>query len=99
MANDTWNEEIVDITPTVEGAKAHYKAGKEEWIPTTVGIADYFLNVLPPIYGSNGCFACSEPYTHNRFGEGVYLAFRNVNRHTNTAEAKYCTRKQLRENA
>ena len=68
--------------------------GNIPWTKTTAEIADYFLNVLPPIYG-DGCFACSEPYTDNHAGRPVYLTFRRVYRNLNEAEARYCTRAEI----
>ena len=92
-----------DIKPTLDAAKEQFETrlpdgafvpGKREWVPSTAAVADYFINVLPPIYG-RGCFACSEPYSDNERGEPVYLTFRDVNYFLNTAEAKYCTRREI----
>jgi hypothetical protein len=85
----TENEQIKTkgITNTVETAQNLYKQGNREWVETDPQTFEYFLNVLPPIYG-RGCFACSEEWMHNHQGEGVYLWFRNF---SGKYEARYAT--------
>ena len=84
------------IKRLVEAVQEAFRNGDKIWIRTTAEVADYFLNVLPPIYGP-GSFACSEPYTDNAEGHPVYLAFRNVSYLKNTAEAQYLTLKEIKE--
>lgn len=79
---------------TKAAADAFYR-DDPKWIGTTSAIANYFLEVLPPIYGP-GKFACSEPFTDNANGEPVYLTFRNVCDDTGTAEARYCTASEVK---
>ena len=83
-----------DIKQLVDAAHAAFAAGSANWIATSADVTDYFLNVLPPIYGP-GKFACCEPYTTNSQGQEVYLAFRNVDYDANTAEARYLTRREI----
>jgi hypothetical protein len=68
----------------------HDGKGEIPWVSTTWEVANYYLNVLPPIYGS-GKFACSEPVRDNHAGEAVYTTFRRVDSKANTAECRYCT--------
>lgn len=97
IVNSTFD---VDFAKAMEAVNAAFKDGDGTpnivWTKTTAEVADYFLNVLPPIYG-NGCFACPEPYTSNHKGYPVFLTFRKVNREANTAEARYSTFKEIKE--
>ena len=46
------------------------------WKETTQERFYYMLKCLPPIYGKNADFACSEPLTHNGNGQNVYRIYR-----------------------
>lgn len=55
-----------------------YKAGDRKWRPITEDYAEHMLNVVPPVRMSFGAYVCSEPYTHNNDGRGVYFCCRSI---------------------
>lgn len=46
-------------------------------IPNEFGeyMCDYFINVLPPIVWGRTYVLCSEPYSHDENGRGIYIGF------------------------
>ena len=62
------------MPPFRQAAKDWYRNDRG-WRPVEGELADYALNVLPPVTMSRG-FVVSEPFTHTIIGEPVYDCFR-----------------------
>jgi hypothetical protein len=93
-ANDTQPQvKVQGISNTAKAAQELFEQNNRAWVETDEDTFYHFLNVLPPIYG-RGCFACSEPWTHNRRGEGVFIWLRNLGG-GDKYEARYATIKEM----
>ena len=69
------------------------RAKPDEWIDTTENMYINQLEAVPPRIQIRGAFLCGEPYTHNREGKAVYVAFRSIQ---GMVQAKYMTFEQFR---
>ena len=71
----------------------------QTWLLISDAIAHSLLEVLPPIYGPKGSFACGEPYSYNDQNETTYICCRRIDCKTGTAECRICSIRELKEEA
>lgn len=91
----TTDESILGWSELLDRAKENHRAGKKEWLTSSMEMGDYMLNVLPPALQRGGGFAAGEAWTHDGGGRGVYLCFIGFDWKRSTCQAQYLNLKDF----